>query len=279
MSIVDPMRGVGKQQESDQRSVILQGWVLFGPLFAGLQTFIEIVRLAGDGLSIGQFASWLVVNWTTITREFWSKLLSYFPSVELIESEKDALTAIVFFLPLAISSLHVSLSVKTPDDSSNKYNHFIKIIGLLVAVVVLFVVGRQVYNDLSDLIFNMNVDGGTFPVVGAALVLLLAAYAFVVILFYLRNLGGLERIIKWGGSATGATALVLAAIPLSASLYLYASEIGLIRSLAILLVSSSIIVTAVARPQRILLLAQIVIFLIAASFLNEIVMEQVRGFN
>ena len=267
------------QQTTDQRSLILRGWFVFGPLFAGLQTFIEVVRLAGDGLNIGQLASWLVSNWTMLTREFWDRILGYFPDIELIAAEKDALTAILFFLPLAISSLHVSISNKNDTTPSSKTNYYIKVVGLLVAIIVLFIVGRQVYNDLSEMLFNVNVDGGWFPVIGAALALLLAVYAMIVILFYLRNLGGLSQIIKWGGSATGATALILTAIPLSASLYLYASQIGTIRSMAIFIVSSSIIVTAVARPQRILLLAQIVIFLIAASFINEIAMEQLRGFQ
>jgi len=266
-------RGTGKR-----RRELFRQWAIFGPVFAGIQTFIEVVRLAGDGLNVGRLASWLINNWTHLTREFWSRIFEHFPDVELAEPEKDALTTTMFFLPLALSSLHVALTNSNNQIDTNKYNYFIKFIGLLMSIVLLFIVGRQVYNDTANLFANVRIESTLLPIIGLGLAVLLLAYAVVVSMFYLRNMGGLPRVIRWGGSATGISTILLTAIPLSASLYLYAGQIGIIRSLAILIVTSSILITAVTRPSRILLLAQIVIFLIAAAFVSETIFDQLGDF-
>lgn len=71
-----------------------------GPLLAGFQIAVSIVGFFG----IGAVAKWILVNWLPFTRWIWSEIFEYLYFPEISSAEKDALTTLAFFAPMAISS-------------------------------------------------------------------------------------------------------------------------------------------------------------------------------
>ncbi len=77
-------------------------WVQeIGPILAGFQLATAFVGFFG----IGAFASWVLVRWRPFTHWVWDNFFGWLQLPAITEPEKDALTAVVFFLPMAFWSL------------------------------------------------------------------------------------------------------------------------------------------------------------------------------
>ena len=70
-----------------------------GPILAGFQLAAILTSL----YSIGAFARWVLEVWRPFTRRFWDWATSFI-HIQLSAPEKDALTAVAFFTPLAFWS-------------------------------------------------------------------------------------------------------------------------------------------------------------------------------
>ena len=79
-----------------------------GPLLAGFQIAVAVVGFFG----IGAVAKWILENWLPFTRWVWSELFAWVHLPEISTAEKDALTTLAFFAPMAVSSLFVWLMRK-----------------------------------------------------------------------------------------------------------------------------------------------------------------------
>ena len=71
------------------------------PVLAGFKVAIIVVSYFG----IGSIASWIIERWYPFTRWLWDSFLSYLQLPVLSTMEKDALTAVVFFLPIGTVAL------------------------------------------------------------------------------------------------------------------------------------------------------------------------------
>lgn len=72
-----------------------------GPILAGFQLAGTLVSLYG----FGAFARWIVEAWQPFTYWAWDRLTNFLNLPILTEPEKDALTAVAFFVPMAIWSV------------------------------------------------------------------------------------------------------------------------------------------------------------------------------
>lgn len=72
-----------------------------GPVFAGFQVASSIIGFFG----IGAVAKWILENWLPFTRWAWTEIFSFIHFPDISTAEKDALTTLAFFAPMAISSL------------------------------------------------------------------------------------------------------------------------------------------------------------------------------
>lgn len=69
----------------------------FGPVLAGFQLATYLVGFFG----IGAFASWVLNTWRPFTHWVWDNFFNWLHLPTLTNLEKDALTAVLFFLPMA----------------------------------------------------------------------------------------------------------------------------------------------------------------------------------
>lgn len=127
-----------------------------GPLLAGFQIAVSIVGFFG----IGAVAKWILENWFPFTRWVWSELLTLVNLPDLSNAEKDALTTLAFFAPMAISSF---ISWRTRDkaepeeaqspqgitDSSKELR--LRIYASLIGAAFMVIVGGSVIQDTITL--------------------------------------------------------------------------------------------------------------------------------
>ena len=69
-------------------------------ILAGFKLAIILIGYFG----FGSLARWVIEQWYPFTRWLWDNVFSYLYLPEITDVEKDALTAIVFFLPLGITA-------------------------------------------------------------------------------------------------------------------------------------------------------------------------------
>lgn len=72
----------------------------FGPVLAGAKLAIIILSYIG----FGSVAKWVIERWYPFTRWIWDQIVRFFDLPALSIIEKDALTVLVFFAPLGLSS-------------------------------------------------------------------------------------------------------------------------------------------------------------------------------
>lgn len=106
-----------------------------GPILAGFQAAAAFVGYIG----LGEFARWVLDHWLPFTRWLWTWVLTNInlPDVPLNDSEKDALTTFVFFVPMLIWAL---LSSKDESQQS-KFDGF-RIPAMISALIFILILGH-----------------------------------------------------------------------------------------------------------------------------------------
>lgn len=115
-------------------------WI--GPLAAGFQVATIVLSFFG----LGAVASWLIRHWFPFTRWVWGQVLEYVHLPEITDAEKDALTTLVFFLPLGL----YALANRREDQRDQKYR-----VGGLFAGAVFFCI--MAYSFILELIIDLSV--------------------------------------------------------------------------------------------------------------------------
>ena len=111
---------------------------------------IKISGAAMTWLSTGIVARWFVDKFYPFTRLLWGDLFSWLSLPQLSDIQKDALTALVFFLPLGISSVWAAISgrlereyYETKDFKSDR------LIGLLFGFTFFLVLCAGILSNLG----------------------------------------------------------------------------------------------------------------------------------
>lgn len=249
----------------------------FGPMTAGLHVFAQITLI----VELGIIGNWVRDYWLPATRLFWQKVFESlsFIDIDLTDPEKDSLTAVAFFLPLAISSvvLRFSASELTEDDEKPKKItiYSMRFAASICAVLILFFVSRQIVSDAEE-IFKKTGEGyerielfSMFSILGFGLLTIL------LVAFYRIELEIRRYLLIFGATIGAILEIILIGAPVFIAGYVSVVQLGLIRSAAILLVTFCIVMTIVVRPQRMFQVAMVVGVLIIAGAIWDIV-ENVR---
>ncbi len=129
-------------------------------LFAGTQLAFLIVSFLG----LGGLANWIIEYWFPLTRLLWDKVFTFMNIPEITTQEKDSLTTIAFFVPMAISSFANwkanNISDRTPKREGNQTpllenekRH--KIYAAAVGAIFIYIVGQSVLQGMGVIILNV----------------------------------------------------------------------------------------------------------------------------
>ena len=105
-------------------------------LVAGIKITIAFLSYMG----IGQFGKWLFETFYPFTRIMWGDLLSWLSLPDISNLEKDALTAMLFFLPLGISALFSAFNGRYSDDVSNEHFRSDRRTAVIFGVIFFFLI-------------------------------------------------------------------------------------------------------------------------------------------
>lgn len=107
------------------------------PILAGFQITATLVGSIG----LGAIANWILVHWIPFTRFVWTKILEYINFPDIAPEEKDALTAVAFFLPMAISAIWAIQHTE-----NNKKIH-VKLFATVVGFAFFIIIGQRLIID------------------------------------------------------------------------------------------------------------------------------------
>jgi hypothetical protein len=122
------------------------------PLFAGMHLAGSLIGFFG----IGAVSKWIIEHWLPLTRWFWGELFTLINFPEITTQDKDALTTLVFFAPMAVTSF-ISWWAKqyppkhgvrgdNPENTAGKQLR-LKIYAALFGTVFMVIVGGSVLQD------------------------------------------------------------------------------------------------------------------------------------
>lgn len=185
-----------------------------GPFLAAVQTYAALAAV----VTLGPLAKIILENWVPFTRQLWTNLIEeYLPwNIVLTDAEKDSLTAVALFAPLAISSAYSALVSSREQDAAEDVEEeslrvaifrssLLRSAAFLVSVVVLFLVSRQLINDAISLVTSMDYSEEvrlTISVVTAGIILLFAGFVFAV--YFLRSgISFWKKLIAWVSTGAG----------------------------------------------------------------------------
>ena len=251
-----------------------------GAVLAGFQVAVSIVSFFG----IGAFASWVIERWLPFTRWVWTEVISLIKFPDISDPEKDALTAVAFFIPMAVSALlngKTFINIGIIDKAKSLR---VRIFTLFVGVIFLYLVGSRVIFDMVDM-FN-SFDFAQFENI-SQIALMLAVLPLVYLSIIYLRVRYFDKSIKKDGddyerlkeniekslSLSTLVSYVIFLIFIGGSSILLAMEgIGWIRALAPLLVIVCLGITIIFHPNRLLNAAGVVFAFVLSSFAWELVL-------
>lgn len=131
-----------------------------GPALAGFQIAVSIIGY----FAIGAIAKWIIENWFPFTRWVWDELFQKLNLPDLSVAEKDALTTVAFFMPMAISSVYswreknMSKSDEVISENIENREARYRIYAALIGAFFMIVVGGSVINDVFVLFGNVGAE-------------------------------------------------------------------------------------------------------------------------
>ena len=120
---------------------------VIGPIFAGFQLAAAVISYVG----VGAFASWVLSVWFPFTRNMWQLLIETISlPFSLTDIEKDSLTTLLFFLPVALSGFF-------KEDRTYMRGTKTPLFGAIgTAIVFTLIVGQQVWTDFQSVVSGMS---------------------------------------------------------------------------------------------------------------------------
>ncbi|MEW8409841.1 MAG: hypothetical protein AB2696_13490 [Candidatus Thiodiazotropha sp.] len=242
----------------------------FGPVLAGFQIAVSVVSFFG----IGAFASWVIERWLPFTRWIWTEILAYIKLPDISDPEKDALTAVAFFTPMAVSALlNRKIIIETELEDRGKLIR-VRVFALVVGAIFMYLVGSRVVTDMLDMVGNFDfsaikslIDVFQILLVPAALVPI--AYKFYVTKFTTLKEDDPDKYHKVYSMVLMISQIgvfsIMFLIVTGGGIWLASQGIGWIRAFAPLLVLICLGVTVVFHPNRLLNTAGVVIAFVLSS--------------
>lgn len=248
-------------------NVLLRVGDRLGPLLAGWQVFAQLTTL----ISLGALGEWIMKYWIPATRAFWSWVFTHLPfHVELTSADKDALTGIAFFLPMALATT-IRL-VRRPLElfAENRPYGGLTVFGALPAVLagatIIYVVSQQMFSDY--LLVNTMKDSTNIPTL-AETVLRAVPLMFFMLFLALAFMSDARELPGWLTLLFGALAVVCAvwwitsvAIYSIGDFHLLVSKIGAVRYYALIGLLLLLVYIGFIAPKKIF-----VVFVVVAAFL------------
>ncbi len=253
----------------------------FGPVLAGFQIAVSIVSFFG----IGAFASWVIEHWFPFTRWVWTEIISYIDFPDISDPEKDALTAIAFFIPMAVSALLNRLNNHNSDSPDKGKLLRVRIAALVIGVIFMYLVGSRVIFDMLEMASNFEVTSfyEVFRYSNMVIVLLMIPY---IIHFLYARLISKEHINDWERYYERSSKIrrisqvlmftVLLVTAAGGGIWLAAAGMGWIRAFAPLFILLCLGTTVIFHPNRLLNTAGVVIAFVGASFGWELALAVVE---
>lgn len=256
-----------------------------GPVLAGFQISVSIVGF----FSIGAFASWIIENWLPFTRWIWTECLSRLNLPQITDFEKDALTTIAFFTPMAISAI---LNRNIINDEKRLFRT--RIYALILGVIFMYLVGNRVVVDMLSMMnsFDVNAFIGSAqePIYKRPIYLLNFVLMPIMLVpamyFYYHKYKGIliktrkseeydeEDLRNRRRKLLRNTNNLVLAIGLSSFLftgiYLATEGLGIIRAFAPLIVVGCLAISVLLHPSRLLNTAGVVVAFVGSSIGWEI---------
>lgn len=270
-----------------------------GPLFAGFQIAASVVGFFG----IGVVAKWIIENWLPFTHWVWGELLTFLHLPSISIAEKDALTTLAFFAPMAISSFITYTAPKETEGTSNAdagKEIRLRVYATLMGIAFMILIGGRVIQDTvtlftTDMPETLPIDSnetplldiGFFANIGLIFSTILSILVVSLSLYvgsrrsevlakktdgFFSYIGKKAKPIKKSISLDS-IATTLAGISavtsfgtLFAGLIYAANQLGAIRTAAPLVILLSLLATIFLNPGRLLRTAGVVVALVLASY-------------
>ncbi len=263
------MTQVDRVEPVRQRPGFAQYFEALGPILAGFQLAAVVIGFFGSGA----LAKWILYNWFPFTRYLWSLVLAYIKLPEVTAAEKDALTTMVFFLPMGLWALYAKFFRKAPTPPLTY-----KIPALFVGALFVVLLGEQFLSDAYELAksfkmppsISLWVDAFGYWQGGLIFLVILVVVPFLGAFYFHMLWRSRNNIINWildfcfHLAAILANALVLGASVFAAGSLFY-FEIGPIRSAAFLLTIVLLLVAVYFNPSRLLVSFGVFLMFVVAS--------------
>lgn len=254
-----------------KHSAAAKRWLVFiAPGFAAFDTFTHLHSI----FELGSTAAAIREHWRPVTREFWSWLLNnvFHLPIDLTTADKDSLTAVAFFAPLAITSVVRALSKQVPSEKSELnsgvvQSSLIRSAAILLAIGMLFLLSRQLVLDFLSLLDLGGQNYRVTPVLSFLAFAVLAIYAAIAFATYFARSGISFRrqLVRLATTSAGIVELLIFAAPLVIGVYFATSQLSDIRVFSIAVVIVSILATIAVSPRSIIIMAYCIFGLAIAS--------------
>jgi len=245
-------------------------------------------QLAGGVISffgIGAIAKWILEHWLPFTRWAWGEIFAYIRLPDISAAEKDSLTTLAFFVPMAISSaISWWTRERTLLDTSRSQADVAKelrarIYAAIAGTIFMVIVGGGVIQDTISLfmpvVTNSEKEGlldtEAFAWIGLfAMVVTLIASISAMIYWIKRRISTWRRHFISAAMSVAASGMsaIMSLVSFGAmfsGIVIAAGELGPIRTVAPILVLLSLLATIYLNPARLLKTAGVVIALVVAS--------------
>jgi len=115
-------------------------------ILAGFNLAVIVIKFIG----VGSLARWVIEKWYPTTRWLWNNVFSYLDLPQISDIEKDALTAMVFFLPLGI--IAIIYRIRRIDKGVTNRT---KVISLSLGALFIYLMCKNLINFV---IYHSNLD-------------------------------------------------------------------------------------------------------------------------
>jgi hypothetical protein len=246
---------------------------IVGPASAALHVFAQIAVI----FELGLVGTAIKSYWLPITRRFWTEV---FNSLEIFDfkptdAEKDAMTAVAFFTPLAVTAAYLWLKDRGKDDGENEYGPgptapMMRVAAFFASILVLFFVSQQIIADALSIYDRSTAGLRSVELVSMLSIVGLGGVIVMLVLFYRLDTEIRRSLLIFGATFGALLEFIIIGGPVLLAAYFAVTELGMIRSAALLLVTFCIVLTISVRPVKVLQVALVVVGLLLASWLVTI---------
>jgi hypothetical protein len=243
---------------------------IFGPASAALHIFAQIALI----FELGLVGTWVKSYWLPLTRRLWSEVFAYLAFLDFnpTDAEKDALTAAAFFTPLAVAAGVLWLKDRGKDDGETEYGSpitasLMRVAAFIASIAILFFVSQQIIADALSIYSQSTKELQSVELFSMLSIVGLGGIIVTLVLFYRLDAEIRRSLLIFGATFGALLEFVIIGAPVIFAAYFAVTELGMIRSAALLMVTFCIVLAISVRPAKVLQVAYVVMGLLLASWL------------